>query len=534
MSFRTNSFFATYTSGVSKLFESTYYVPIGWYSAFSTVIKGVYSWSFSNLEDQFNDSIISDITNSSITKMQLSFKYNNNYEVSKVQIFKYDGGDPSVESSATITANISSAELAAVSTVSSTKSAITVTLEDVDNLYYDTHMRISERTPVSLIIMVDTTFSTTGHVDIAGQTLVAGGSEWRTATASEPLDAPLLILTYNVGTETNPTLNMKYTTSDPTTDQSVPKNSIGMYVAPNDVYPSSPIKESINSVQTTIPIDLSSDLPTVIGLASVGPEVFKYSIIDTTNHQLSSVVRGISPQSSFPAGFDSFQNAERVYYLNDTNLLFDTRPSSGLVQYRCVAIINSDTGDDFNIKNASIGIAQHRDSDVQVRIGVELPKFDSRTGTAVDGTNNTSSTLLVTTIIEDDGFFDGALVKFLDPVEYAVVESYAVVWVAVDSGYGEFILSESISGLVATRNFVIMPAPAQSIATDATSPVSNSGRFTGFQENTDGINVSLIEHGTTMQENDLFYVWIKRTLKSNVSATADTGAVLLFRYEDTI
>ena len=173
---------------------------------------------------------------------------------------------------------------------------------------------------------------------------------------------------------------MKYTTSDPTTVQSTPSNSIGGHVAQNDVFPSASIGGSINSTQVIIPIDASSSLPDRVGLASVGPEIFKYSTIDATNHRLTSITRAVAPPSSFPAGFDSFRIAEKVHYLHDDannlNKLFNTRPTSSLIQYRCVAIANTDTDDNFSIQDAYISVIQNSSSNAQIRIGVEFPRYD--------------------------------------------------------------------------------------------------------------------------------------------------------------
>ena len=535
MSKRIASFEATYTtsidvsSGVKEL-EDSYRIQIG----NQDDVAGIYNWDFTYIDDQYN-AIVTEIASSTITNMQIMFKYNNNDDGIKISFFKYDGDDPKITGGASALGSITSTELATADILSTNKTGLMIDLDDVSSLYYESLLNIVSRESISVGIYRHSDLaSSSGVVEINGRNLVGGSSEWRSATATEPIDSPLLIITYDVTTEAFPRLNMKFTTSDPTTAQSTPSNSLGQYLALNDVASSSPINESINSVQTTIPINPNSVLPTKIGLGSVGPEVFQYSTIDTANHQLSGVVRGIAP-NAFPAGFDSFQNAENVYYLakdstNDLHLLFDTRPASDLTQYRCVAIANVDSGDDFNIKEGVVGVAQNINSKAEVVIGVELPRWDSVAGVAVDGTNNTSSTLLVTTVLKTDGFYDGALLKITSPVgviSYTVADSYAS-----DGLNGEFIISPAVTGLVAAWNFVIMPAPAQAISHDAIAPVIISGRFSGFSENAEGISVQLLDHGTTMQENDLFYVWIRRTLTANTELASDTGAVLIFRYRD--
>lgn len=532
MAIKTISLSATYTTAIdssnSKNDTNQYKTSI--FHTDSVNQFGVYSWDFNQIHTDYS-TIIDEMISSTIIDVQLYFKYFNNSDMETIQILKYSGGDPNSESGATLYTNAlaSSTQLSEVNISSTNKIAVTTILDDESNFYYSVELSISGLSIISLVLRRPTSLdSSIGSLETSGLNLFYGGSDWRVANSGEPTDPPLLIINYETEEESHPVLSMKYTTADPTTDQSSPENSLGLYVAQNNIYTFATIESSINSTQKVIPIDSDSSLPTSTGLASVGPEVFYYNSIDTTNHELTDVLRGIAPKSSFPAGFDSFKIKEQVYYLNDIFRVFNTRPSSGLIQYRCIAIINSDSNDDFNVQNAAIGIIQNSDSNVQLKIGVEFPKFDTRTGTAIDGNNNTSDSLLVTTIEEENGFFDGAFIKFSTPVEYAVVSSYIF-----DGTYGEFILNTEITGLVSGRNFTIMPAPAQQVANETVSPNTNSGRFTGFEEELAGIDISLLEHGSVMQENDLFYVWIKRVLKPNVTASNNTGAVLIFRYRET-
>ncbi len=524
MSVRTASFEATYTTGIatapaSKSDDDTFKVTVEKTSG-TDAKRAVYTWDFNIIESTYS-SIVTEIGSATVIGLQVSFNHNLSSDGGGLSIVKYGGGDPKVETASAISDAITATELGAASITTSEKRSVTIDLDDASNMFYETEVAIGSGNNVTVIIVRDTDFDTSvGSFEVSGRTLVTG-AEWRTVSGGEISDPPLLIVKYETSAESHPVLNMKYTTLDPTTNQNSPSGSIGKYIALNDVFPSSPIGDSISSVQITVPIKSGSSLPSAIGLASVGPEILKYSLIDSTNNQLTSVTRGIAPKASFPAGFDAFRVPENVYYL-DTDLLFDTRPSGSLVQYRCVAISNTDTGDDFNIKNACIGVLQNSGDNVQIHIGVEFPKFDARTGTAASGT--TTSRLIDTSIVDDDGFFNGALIKFLSPTEYAIVTSYV--------SPGDFILNKTVTTLITGRSFVIIPGVSQRILNDNTAPTSNAGRFTGFSEDGTGIEISLTEHGTTMQENDLFYVWIRRTLLPNVKSTDDTGAVLIFRFRD--
>lgn len=458
-----------------------------------------------------------------IIKMQLSFRYNHAVDANRIRFLKYDGEEPTGDSS--FLNSLSNTELATVDIISTDVTRVIVTLADVDFFYYQTFIKITSgaNSIIRFSIDRDPEFAgTSGYVEIGGSHLVGGTNEWRAATGSEPYNDPVLIISYVIEDEARPQLDMKYTSLDPTSNQSNPDSSIGSYVALNNIYSHSLIGDWINASQNTIPIDAASSLPSP-GLGSVGPEVFLSEAIDESEHDIIKVNRG-SVLPSFPAGFNSFKVPERVYDLSDVNLLFNTRPSKALTQYRCIAVINNDTENNFDIKDVVIGVIQDSLSHNQITIGVEYPKSDSRRGTAEDWVHSTSSTLLVdSSFTEESGYFDGVAIKFINPTDYAIVQSFAG---------GEFILDRSVSGLLSGREFVILPAPCQRIANEVTAPSTTSGRFKGFDNSAGGIFIELLEHGTTMQEYDLFYVWIKRVLTANVKPSSDTGAVLILRYKD--
>jgi hypothetical protein len=514
MSIKTISVTADYTTSVdtglvSKTFTDVHFVTVG--TNESTSYTGFY---------RFRSTAVS-LSGKVITDVKLALKYNNADDAILLKIFQYSGSMLTSTSASALLSGVTDNELASIDILSSDLTATIVPILDLD--YYYTTLATALGDGIFMAIERDSSLAAPGIVEISGKDLLGGTNRWREIpTSRDARDSPYLIISYIETEESRPILEMKYTTTDPASDQSTPNNSLGSYVAPNNVYSYSDIGDWINSSQTTIPIASSSDLPSP-GLASVGPEIFSFSSVDEDNHNLTNATRGLAPYS-FPAGFNSFKVPERVHHLNDLNKLFNTRPSSGLVQYRCVAIHNIDTENNFTIQDAIIGILQNADAPVQIRIGVEFPKFDARSGIAKDGGVITSDTVLVDTdFVEEDGYFDGAAIMFLDPTEYAIAESFAE---------GVFILDRTITGLVAGRSFIILPAPAQQVANEITAPSTASGRFTGFSETAEAIEINLLEHGSMMQEYDLFYVWIRRTLTANRAADDDIGATLLFRYRD--
>lgn len=530
MSVRTASFQSTYTASVETntgtiIDNDTYRVRIiGIYPQF-----GFYSWDFTEIESAGFTSILDEIGNGSITGMQIALSYNNDNDGRGIEFSKYIGVNPDGSTGSAMLDGASQFEVGRFDIETSNRTNLVIDLFDY-NLFYDAHLEIAARNHIAFVIRRRSDFdSSQGDVELGGMTLLAGVSgEWRAATGNEITSPPLLIIQYEIPEEPHPLLNMKYTTSDPTTPQGTPENSIGGHSSSNNIYTFGDIRESISSVQTTVPIDSDSILPTKTGLASVGPEIFKYTIIDTANHRLSGITRGIVPESSFPAGFDSFRNAERVHYLNtdanNVHKLFNTRAASGLIQYRCIAIVNDDSEHDFDLKDALVGVVQDPNADVQIHIGVEAPKHDSFIGIAESGTSETQlvDSTFATAAGYETGFFNGSFITFPTLGASRIVTSF---------DDGQFLLATT-TNLGIGVGYVLKPAPCQIITNDATTPVANSGRFSGFSESGEGIKIQLSDHGNTMQEYDIFYVWLRRTLTFNVKSSNDTGAVLLFRYRE--
>lgn len=503
------------------------------YSGSNALTYMIYSWDYSEINSNYS-TILDEIENSTILSISVKLWTNLASGFQTLHALDYLGGNPFSQSAATIDTRITSTELGTYNVTNNSQELITVELNDVSSFYDGVLTHITNKTQPTVIVFARDSSLTdnNGQMSLGGQLLVDGGAEWRSILEGEVASPPLLLITYETAEESHPELTMKYTTSDPSEEQDDPSNSVGGYLASNEIYPSADLGESISSSQTTIPIDSDSSLPTASsGLASVGPEVFRYSALSESDHSLISVSRGIAPMSAFPAGFNAYQIAEKVYYLHnnsETNLnyLFNSRPSSGLVQYRCIAISNDFTADNFSIKDISVGLVQNSNADTQIDIGIEIPRFDSHTGTADAST--TTSVILDSAFSESNGysagFFDGAAIKVLSGINlFAIVETF---------DDGEFILDRTVTGLASGVNYVIYPAPSQIIINDATDPASNSGLFLGFLEAGGSPEVVFSEHGTTMHPYDCFYVWIKRTLKHNVKGTDDIGAVILVRFMD--
>lgn len=371
---------------------------------------------------------------------------------------------------------------------------------------------------------------TDGYIEIGGKTILNGTeNEWREAESHEISFPGKIIITYQDTEKDHIKHEMRYTTSDPTAIQNTPSNSIGGYTASNLVFSEAQIGDYLNSTENFIEISSSSDMPTKTGLIQVGPEIIRFNSINNSDRLLEGAERGIVTLSGFPSSIAPF--AEYVHYL-DTDVLFNRRPSSGLEQYRCVSVINNS---EFEAESVRITLIQNPDSDVQIDIGIEIPRFESKIGITNSEIISGASILtsVSTNVIgKSTGFFDGAHI-IIDPgstAKHAIIESYD------DNGVqAEFILDRTLAGFSAGTSFRINPAPSQIIDNEVTRPVENSGRFFGFFSE-GGSNLlnfeGMHENQGSLNQYDVFYLWIKRILKSNVKRSLSGGALLIIRFVD--
>lgn len=377
-----------------------------------------------------------------------------------------------------------------------------------------------------------------GQMSVGGLVMAAGiDMAWHEATGVlEPEGPPAIVITIEQNPEDHIEHLLKYTTTDPTTIQSTPSNSIGGHASSNNVYTRAQTDEVVSSTQTTIPIStlLTSTLPTETGLAQLGPEIFKFEGIDTTNEQLTNVTRGIAPPFSYPAPVSPF--SEYVHYLVVDNL-FDRRPSLSLVQYRCVALLHSVTNASQTARNTKVYLVQDPDADVQVDIGIEVPKHDYIGGVliAADATGSIlTSTNSIWELYSDD-FFVGSHI-IVDPddtigIHHAIIESYSVA-----GNTAEFIIDSPLGATYLTgEDFEIHPAPSQIVSNESVAPTENSGRFLGFFQDGGPHEISaggIRRRGGQMINNDVIYLWVKRTLQNSKKEKADTGAVIITVFDD--
>jgi len=381
-----------------------------------------------------------------------------------------------------------------------------------------------------------------GVVFVGGQTLEFGeGAPWEVAGSNELAAKPSIIVTWsNTSGGSWSEQFMRYTASDPTSNQSTPSNSIGGFVAPNRVFIRTQISDEISSTQTTIPVLGSPGIPETSGLFQVGPEIMRYG--NKGSNQLLNVSRGVVPSAvGYPATI--YPVKEFGHFLEVDNL-FDRSPTTGFSQYRCVAILYDDNT--IAISNVKVILIQDPDANAQIDIGIEVPEFDSHDGTATSAITTTFTVnnegaspeifnlhLSKGALPDGSDLFEGGFVTF---DEGGSNETMAQITSFDRSGtITTFILDRNVN-LAAGTTFRINPGPAQIIINEVTPPTSNSSRFFGFLGDGGSAEIgknNIRERNSTMINSDVFYLWIKRTLTANISSQATTGGVIMVQFDDS-
>lgn len=363
-----------------------------------------------------------------------------------------------------------------------------------------------------------------GTVSVGGMTLAGGlGAPWQETQSGEFSLPPTLVIEYGIDEQSHRTQEMRYTTLDPSTPQSTPANSLGGFVSLNQVYEETQLGDFLGSDETIISIIPTYDLDNVpsSGLVSIGPEVMKYTSIDKSDHKLLGVARNISPGYSFPSSLEPYP--EYVRFL-DIDQLFNTNPTDSLVQYRCVAIIN--TGDP--IYATKVFVRQNSLSTVQMDVGIEIPEFDTISGshTGIAGTTIEDNLTFVSTSVTS-GKYDGGGIIITSGIygtTYATIDSFTI-----NAGTATITFEESIT-IAVGDSYRILPAPSGRIANETVTPTSTN--FLGFLSESGNNQVVLGDHGSEIQQFDLFYLWVRKTYIENADKSDNTGAIIMITFEE--
>lgn len=496
----------------------------------------VFEWDFSSIRLDN----VADIE--SITSFMLTFYYKQNdsaLPIGKIEFVLIESDLSLYVNSYLYAIILSSTDVfAEVTLAGDEKTQISVDLDKTIGSILD-KINLNEK----LTIGVRKKDSSSGQALLGGISLSQGeNTPWEESNENAVIDPPTLLIKCNTVIANYPQYIMKYTTnSDPANIQTNPSNSLGGYVSLTTVNQSAQILGNVNNTQTEVFIDDSDLLPSqTSGYIQLGSDIALYNNINVDDHAITNIKRGIV--SSMPVSVVASPYPQFVGYLN-ANALFNTSPTSQLIQHRCVAIQQQSTisseGGTWATVNPRIFLIQNPLSNIKIDVGIEVPAWDHHKGktasTIIGGneiTSNTESVFDSRGVINySDGFFNsGHLV--IDPFSQgvgridAIIDSYEY---NSSTGYATFFLIDNLPNttIPADTLFLINPAPSQVVLNEITGPTNNNGRFSGFLHEENGSSLILLEENSaTMLDFDVFYLWIKRTFPKNQQAGDTAGAII--------
>lgn len=370
--------------------------------------------------------------------------------------------------------------------------------------------------------------SGSGAIQIGGQNMSAGVStSWNASSSTTQSmglgtsinEPPYLIVHLEGADVTHVDFDMRYTTSDPTTTQETPSNSIGGFIASNDVYTRTQLSNHLNVDDTSMSLDSAGTLPnTTTRLVQVGPEIIKFDTIDSTNFILRGLERGVAPKFVSPA--TTVPYGEYVGFM-DISRLFDKPPLTDRDEYRCIAFVESATSP--SAENIKLHLVQDANANVEIDIGIEIPKHQKITSTIVSTVASGSSSVVVSGRTEASGTFTGSMFT---------IGSFTALITGHDLSGSNASLSlassftEEFSGGTSCS---IGVAPAQRLADRHNAPTGNSGRFLGFI-NGDGAS-NEVSLNDIVYSDTSFYVWVKKSDTKNSASKPDSGAVIIIMFD---
>lgn len=318
-------------------------------------------------------------------------------------------------------------------------------------------------------------------------------------------------------------LNYYLTSLEPNMSQEIKSQSLGGYCSTTLMYPQTLLSQDVGLYETSFFIDVPSEGWTSwngVTYISINNELMKIENL-VTSGETSIDERGTNGILEMHLTGDIVRASSKTdifnYVFNETN-----------TQYRCIAIRNDDSGNTSVLPSASninIVLKQNsRNSKANVEIAVEIPSSQYLSGTS---TSRTTMTLTDSSIsgLYADNYFSECFIK-PDGEEGGIVRTF-------DSSTGTFTYYSSFSTTVTNKIYEVFPSPSQRIKTGIEAPVLSS-HMTSFSESSISLDDLYSESGgLVISSNDVFYIWLKRTIEKGATAKGADDFVININYTET-
>ena len=331
--------------------------------------------------------------------------------------------------------------------------------------------------------------------------------------------------------------NIKYylTSVEPNLPQSNPAQSIGGFISPTEVVPTTTavsevsfedrqIQCSDNSLISYNYIQIQDEIIEVESWTGTTAIVAKRNAFDTPLrvHFVGVVIRGLSANSIFTSGFSKARR-----------------------QYRCIAIRND--SDSLNAKKAKVYIKiPSRNNRSRWNVSIEIPRSEYRASFATGGTISSLIDSSLANILSDN-HYNTAPIVFVDGNN--VGQSRIVT--AYDGSTGTFSFDEDLPFIPSTGDaYYVDTAPSQRIASGIMKPITTSYLDTNIKppylieefSSADGFAsaISIDSSGQRETQNErssvdlgpkeAIYVWIERELDDDNAGQNNNRLALTLQF----
>ena len=318
-------------------------------------------------------------------------------------------------------------------------------------------------------------------------------------------------------------LKFYLTSVEPVVEQTIYSQSIGGYcafvptnLAESLVYPETTLNSSIGFYDSVSGVSNISIVPNggFVGLDN------QISFVTTSG----SNVNFLQSQNGIA---ETHLSGDVVRILSGNSLL-NNNFNDSFKQYRCIAVRNNNQTEIANnvqvfIKQQSLNLGS------TIRIAVEVPQNDFVFGTA-SATATSKRQLVDSTLagVFADNHFATAVLRFTSGNNI----NQSRIITSSDNTTGIVIVDSDFPFISqAGDKYAIDPGPAQRIGTGIATPNFGTATVSSLslapQSNPINFNVNgSRDHGEQFMPNDIFYIWVERTLDKDASSYEDNSAVI--------
>jgi len=325
-----------------------------------------------------------------------------------------------------------------------------------------------------------------------------------------------------------PNLEFYLTSLEPGLAQENYSQSLGGYISTSLIYPQTTLSSTIGLYDTGLTLDLPSSGNwndwDELEYISIGSEIIKVEEISSTTVEI--IERGIN-------GILNMHLSNDMVTGLSSGSLFNNNFNNNYNQYRCIAVKNVSSS--WVCENVFVYIKQNsRNPNVEIKASIEVP-LSGYLNSESSSWDNSSITDRGIAETYENNHFKGAYLRINNGPnsdQNRIITNYdgtngKFTFSSVPYDYDNTLYSNIVS-------YEVEPSPAQRIKTGIESPVTNITRVSAFSKTDQyypiSINVDNNTDGGSLNPNEIFYIWLERTLKKGSNIFVEDNSIITVKF----